>query len=147
MSAILAFFLSPIGRLIGVGVLSALIAGVGVGWAVSTVKNGQIASIKAEQAQANAAAAQAMLKKFQDQAAVIVSAAQAYAMVQGDLDLKIGDIQKGLKSVIAKRPLAVGCKPDADRLRILTDAVAAANAASGSGSKPSGPVPPANGTH
>jgi hypothetical protein len=145
LGAIVAFFLSPIGRLIGVGALALIIGGVGAGWAVAKIKDAQIDSIQAADAKADADRAKAVLAKFEIDAQRIMVAAQSYALVQGALDLKIGDIQKGLKSVIAKRPLAVGCKPDADRLRVLTDAVTAANTAAGS--KPGPAVSPVNSPH
>lgn len=127
----IAFLLSPIGRLLGVAALTALLVGGGVWWATSTVYAGRIATIQGEYAKADAARANAVLAKYTADATVIHTAAQSFLAGQGVLSTKIADIQKDLLNVQAKTPLPRGCRPDSARLRILSAAVAAANAASG----------------
>jgi len=144
MGALIGFFLSPIGRLIGVGALAFIIGGVGAGWAVSTVKNGEIASIKGEQARANAAALAAALATLQKQQAEIVAQAQDYGRKEAALNVTIAGLKDDIGKIHFKTPLPVGCRSTPDRLRNLTAAVRAANQAAASG-QPSGPtVPPAH---
>jgi hypothetical protein len=145
MGALIAFFLSPIGRLIGVGLIASVLAGGATFWLTSQGYKATISQMKADEAKAEAARSNAILAKYQAYAAQISAAAQTYVATQGALDTKIGDIQKGLKSVIAKTPLPRGCKPTADRVRVLTTAVSAANSAAGPSSGPT--VPATNGTH
>lgn len=48
------------------------------------------------------------------------------------------DLQKRLAAIRRANPVAVGCVLDADRLRLVTEATAAANAAAGRGAGPDG---------
>lgn len=123
------WLLSPLGRLVGVGVLSLIIGGVGAGWGVAKIKDAQIASIQAADAKADADRANAVLKKFQEQAAIITASAQAYLTIQGDLDLKIAGLKNDIGKIHFKTPLPANCRSTPDRLRNLGAAIDAANAA------------------
>lgn len=129
MSAILAFFLSPIGRLVGVGIVAALIAGSAATWATATIYGARISKMEAAQASSERDLANAALKKFTETAARINLAASGYTAATGDLGKKLDLIQTDLKNVQTKKPLPANCHADADRLRNLTAAVAAANSA------------------
>lgn len=131
VSAIVAFFVSPIGRLVGIGILAALIAGSAATWATATIYGARISDMKAEQASRDRDAANAVLKKFTETATRINAAANDYTAVAGDLGKKLDTIQTDLKNVQAKSPLPHDCKPTSDRLRSLTAAVAAANSTAG----------------
>lgn len=131
MSAVFAFFLSPIGRMVGIGLLAALIAGSVAIWATSTIYGARISDMKATQAMRDRDLANAALKKFTETAARINTAALGYTAATGDLGKKLDSIQTDLKNVQNKKPLPVGCKPDADRLRSIAAAVAATNSIAG----------------
>lgn len=135
----IAFFLSPLGRLIGVAALAAFLAGSAATWATATIYGARISEMKAEKASEEAARANAVLVKFTAQATIINGAAQEYAAAQGTLGTKLDTIAKDLKNVQARRPLPRNCAPDADRLQNLRAAVDAINPTVGH--SPSGPVP------
>lgn len=131
MSALIAFFLSPIGRMVGIGLLAALVAGAAATWATSTIYRARISDMKAVQASHDRDLANAALKRFTETAAQINAAATGYTAAAGDLGKKLDSIQTDLRNVQNKKPLPAGCKPDVDRLRNLTAAVAASNSAAG----------------
>jgi hypothetical protein len=145
MGALITFFSSPIGRLIGVGAIAAILAGGATFWLTSQGYKATIAQMKANEAKADADRANAVLAKYEADTAIIHDAANAFAATQGTLVSKLDTISKDLKNVQAKHPLPANCKPDADRLRNLEAAVAAANAAAGLGAGPA--VPTANRPH
>ena len=90
-------------------------------------------TLKAEKALSDFKAAQAdeALKKFKTDADRIVTASDAYTANVTTLKGSIDGIATELKNVQAKNPLPHGCKPGPDRLRVIGNAVSAANAATG----------------
>jgi hypothetical protein len=109
--------------------LSAVLAG-GVAWyATSLPYKAEIANMKAAQAQSIAANAQAALKQYAGDAATINAAANGLIAIEQGLNSKFGSLTLDLASHEKAVPLPADCKPDAFRLRVLSDAVAAANAA------------------
>ena len=77
------------------------------------------------------AEAAASLKKFQDTAKTIEAASGAYVAEQTVLKGQFDVIAKDLKDVQAKTPLPAGCRLAPERLRVIRNAVSAANAATG----------------
>jgi len=90
-------------------------------------------TLKVEKAFSDFKAAQsdAALKKFKADADRIVTASDAYTANVTTLKGSIDGIATELKNVQAKNPLPHGCKPGPDRLRVIGNAVSAANAATG----------------
>jgi len=139
---VLTFFLSPIGRLIGVGVIAAVLSAGATYWLTSQGYKATISRMEADSAKADAARANTVLAKYTADTAIIHDAATAFSAAQGDLGTKLDTISKDLKNVQAKRPLPASCKPDSERLRNLAAAVAAANAAAGLVTRPAVPATP-----
>ena len=110
-------------------IAAAVIAAAASGWAVHAIDNGSYQSLKAEQASQEAAAAQAALAQIQNWNKQILDAVNGYNAASSDLTGRISTIQRELRNVQAKTPLAADCKPDADRLHALQSAIAASNAA------------------
>lgn len=113
--------------LIGAGVL---LFGIGSGaYGMYEIDQGKYQALVAQHASEDAARTAASLKQFQDIAKQINDAAQRYVVFQGSLGNQIDLITKDLHNVTSKR-LPVDCKPDVGRLRVLHDAITAANSAS-----------------
>ena len=122
----IAFLTSPWGWLT-MALTALAIAGSGF-YAGDRWEKGNTMQARLELANYKNAEAAAALKKFQDTAKRIETASQAYTANTSALRGSIDVIVKDLKNVQAKKPLPRGCKPDADRLRSLGDAVSATNA-------------------
>lgn len=99
-----------------------------------------IANMKAVEAKADAERANQTLEKFEADAARIHDAAQGYADLQANLSSQISVISKDFKDAIKSHPLPLDCRPDDVRVRALTAAVAAANAAAGRVTVPAVPA-------
>lgn len=143
MSAIIAFFLSPIGRLIGVGLLAAFIAGAGATWATATIYGAKISDLKAEQANREKEAAQAALDAFIKNSKIIAAAAADYLNGKNPLAAKMDELARDLANAQHATPLPANCKPDSARVRSFNAAISAAND-SISGHSPGATVPPAH---
>jgi hypothetical protein len=90
-----------------------------------------VAGLQRDQAQASARDSQIALAQFQDDAGRIHAAAERFSGLQARFDQQFDTLSKDFHSAIQNHPLPADCVPDAVRLRRLTDAVAAANAAAG----------------
>jgi hypothetical protein len=123
------------------GLVSALLAAVGACYVTSLGYRLTIATLQREQAAAAAKDAQAVLAQFEGDASRIHAAADRFSGIQDTLGRQLDVISKDFHSAIKIHPLPADCVPDAERLRQLTQAVAAANAAAGG--QP-GPAVPAN---
>jgi hypothetical protein len=110
-----------------------LIAAFGAGmWLQGTIKDKQIAIIQrdaSEQTAVDATAAITTLQRFISQMQV---ASIDYGKNQDALFAKLDQIKKDFSKLAGLKPLPVDCRPDNERLRILTDAVTAANSAAAS---------------
>lgn len=76
-------------------------------------------------------AVQAGADHFRDATKMINEAATEHVSKTYKLEEKIKELQKELADAKKNRPLPVECRPDPDRLRVLKDAVTAANTAAG----------------
>lgn len=110
-------------------------------WATSIYYNGKIAAIELHDAQQDASNAKADLQQFQITAANINAASQGYIAVSGALNNKLANISKEFRNAKLNAPLPADCVPDADRLRVLSLAVTAANEAASVSSKSSAALP------
>jgi len=90
-------------------------------------KDAEIAELTAARAQADLSNANTALSDLREAGARIRQSADDYLAIKSDLGAKLDAIRKDLKN--AKKPLPVGCRPDAQRVRSLSDAVDAAKQA------------------
>lgn len=90
-------------------------------------KDAEIAELTAARAQAELSSATQALSDIQATGQKIRRHADDYLAIQSDLGAKMDAIRKDLKN--AKKPLPPDCRPDAQRMRGLSDAVAAAKQA------------------
>lgn len=113
------------------GLLSALLAAGAASYTTALAYRLTIARMQADRADADARRSDAALASFAAQIGRMQSAAQALEKVQGGLGRRFDDISKDFRDAIKSHPLPSGCMPDAGRMRALSQAVAAANAATG----------------
>ena len=90
-----------------------------------------ISQMQRDRADAEARSDEAALAGFAAQVGRIQTAARTLAGVQDGLDRHFGVISRDLQNAIKSHPLPSGCVPDVGRMRALSQAVAAANAAIG----------------
>ena len=76
-------------------------------------------------------AVQAGADHFVDANKMINETAIEHVRNTDELNKQIAELKKELAHAKKNRPLPVDCKPDSDRLRVLADAVTAANTAAG----------------
>ncbi len=84
-----------------------------------------IDELKLAQSQEHTANATASLQQLQSFISNMHSASVGYAANIADIDTRFAALQKGLHFA---KPLPASCRPDTDRVRALSAAVAAANA-------------------
>lgn len=107
----------------------AIVAGV-VGWTANGWRlNGKIATIKAEYAQAETVAHQQALQDLVTATAEIKRAADEYTTVETRTSRKIDVLRKEVGEYAKQNPLPAECRPDAIRVRKLSDSIDAANEA------------------
>lgn len=114
-----------------IGLLSALLAGGTASYLTALSYRLTIAQMQRDQADANLRNSQAALADFTAQARRIQTAAQSLVGVQGGLDRRFDVITKDFQDAIKNHPLPSGCMPDGGRMHALSQAVAAANTATG----------------
>lgn len=116
---------STTGRLAGSAVLAgALFA---AGWVTNGWrKDAELAELTAARAQADVATANQALGELRAAGADIRARADEYRAIQSTLGTRLDAIQKELKNA---KPLPADCRPDAGRVRMLSDAVDAAKQA------------------
>ena len=106
-------------------VAGCLIAGFVAGWLVNGWRlSASIAGEKAEVVQANA-------DHFADVSRKVNTEANQYVKKTYELKNEIDSLKKELAHAKKNRPVPADCRPDPDRLRVLKDAVTAANTAAG----------------
>jgi len=114
-----------------VGLALAIFTGI-AGWTANGWRlSGERESLKATRANEQLTVAQTALSDLAKASSNIRQAATDYAGIQNSLGAKIDAIQKGMKSA-PPVPLPPDCKPTADRMRAVSDAISAANAATAS---------------
>lgn len=97
------------------------------GWAINGWrKDAEIERMKTASAQADVASANQALEDLQQAGATIRAKADEFSGIQTTLVAKMDAIRKDLKNA---KPLPADCRPDDVRVRNLSDAVDAANAA------------------
>lgn len=104
------------------GLLVGVVVGVAQEWRLGV----KIAECQRDQAQAQASAATTSLSQLTTDLQGVAAAARRASETAEQLPAQISIISKALKDA---KPLPAGCRPDADRVRSLTDAVRAANRA------------------
>ena len=105
--------------------LGLLIVSFIAGWVVNGWRHEKAQAVeKAETVQANADHFRDVTKKVNDEASQLLS--KTY-----ELKSQISKQKKELANAQKNNPVTADCKPDADRLRIIRDAVTAANTAAG----------------
>jgi len=111
---------------IGAGAVAAALC-FGAGWAINGWRLGaDVANLRAERAQEQAAQATAAVSTLQADAAAIHQAASEYAGIRSTLVPTIAALTKELRNA---KPLPVDCRPDDVRVRNLDAAIDAANQA------------------
>ena len=90
------------------------------GWRLSSSYQAE----KAEVVQAND-------DHFADASKKVNDSAKVYRSTSGQIKSQIAVLKKELNDAEKTNPVPVDCRPDADRLRVLKDAVTAANTAAG----------------
>ena len=112
-------------RAIGVGLLAAGIFA--AGWAANGWrKDAEIAEMKAAAAKTNLAAANQAIDDLGKASATIRTKADEFAGINTTLGVKLDAIRKDLKNA---PKLPADCRPDAGRVRLMSDAVDAAKQA------------------
>lgn len=107
--------------------IAAFCLGVGFasGWLINSWRLSS--SYQAEKAEA----VQASADHFRDATKEINDSANEYLGNSEQLEKQIAELKKELVHAKKNYPVPVDCRPDADRLRVLKDAVTAANTAAG----------------
>ena len=126
----IGLLLSPLGRLFGVGAISAVLAALSVGWLTHKVDQAEIEKLKAARASESLVQAYDALRRIGEASKAMNDSAASYGLLREDIDSKFASISEGLKNVQVKVPLPRDCVPDAGRVRSLAAAVDAANAQS-----------------
>ena len=100
-----------------------------VGFVAGWIVNGW--RLSADSTTEKLSAVQSNADHFRDATKMINEAATEHVSKTYKLEEKIKELQKELADAKKNRPLPVECRPDPDRLRVLKDAVTAANTAAG----------------
>lgn len=109
------------------GYAMAALVGAGAAWFVLGAIYGQErAESRLEQARDDVAVMRDAIRQTNDDMHAIAANARAAAAVGPELTASIGALSKALKNA---NPLPAGCRPDASRVRNLTDAVRATRGA------------------
>lgn len=91
------------------------------GWTINGWrKDAELAELTAARAQADVATANQALGDLRAAGAEIRARADEYRAIQSTLSTRLDAIQKELKNA---KPLPADCRPDAGRVRMLSDAV------------------------
>ena len=128
MGTISKFLIGWKGYVAAAGVAAVFAASTAV-WATSTIYGARIANLNASIATEHANNAEASLAQFTSDAGKIHDAAIQFGGIKNDLNVSLTKLSKDFANVSSSHPLDPKCRPTADRLRILSLAVAAANAA------------------
>jgi hypothetical protein len=113
------------------GLLCGLLAAGVASYATALNYRLTISQMQREEAETDARSSEVALAQFAGQARRIQTATENLADVQGGLERRFTVISRTLQDAIKSHPLPSGCMPDAGRMRALSQAVAAANAAIG----------------
>ena len=106
-------------------IAACLIAGFTAGWLVNGWRLSS--SYQAEKAEV----VQAGADHFADASRKVNDSATEHVRNTDELNKQIAELKKELAHAKKNNPLPADCRPDADRLRLLKDAVTAANSTAG----------------
>lgn len=112
---------------LGVGLLAALLSGSGIYWVTSRGYQTTIAEMRVTEAQTQTTSIQLSLEHLQKFISTMDSANTDYQASTQLLLTRLDGLQKEFHNATKASPLPADCRPDAERLRLLTSAVAAAN--------------------
>lgn len=105
----------------------AALAGAGAAWYLLAAVHGEeLATLQLDRTTADLVVARASIQQTNRDLQVMAESARAAAAIGPELTASIGALSKALKNA---NPLPAGCRPDADRVRNLTDAVRATRGA------------------
>jgi hypothetical protein len=120
------------------GYAAAAAVGAVAAWFVLDAFHGrEIAELRLEQSRDDLSVAREAIQQTNDDLQVMAANARAAAAAGPELTASIGALSKALKNA---NPLPAGCRPDADRVRNLTDSVRAARGPA-AGQQPSRALP------
>lgn len=109
------------------GYAAAALAGAGTVWCVLGAVHGrELAEVRLERIADDLVVARGSIEQTNRDLQAMAQNARAAAAIGPELTASIGALSKALKNA---NPLPAGCRPDADRVRTLTDAVRAARGA------------------
>lgn len=109
------------------GYAAAALVGAGAAWYVLAAAHGkELAELQLDRAAHDLAVARASIQQTNRDMQAMAENARAAAAIGPELTASIGALSKALKNA---NPLPAGCRPDADRVRNLTDAVRATRGA------------------
>lgn len=124
-----SFIPSPYNWIAAAVVALALVAGgaAGANYVRGNVDQVKYDALALKVSQSHTASVAASLSQLQGFISTMDAAGGDYTMALASIKTQFATIQKELTNATLK-PLPADCRPDAGRLRVLTDAVAAANA-------------------
>lgn len=109
------------------GYAAAALVGAGAAWYVLGAVHGrELAELQLERTTDDLAVARGSIEQTNRDLQAMAANARAAAAIGPELTASIGALSKALKNA---NPLPADCRPDADRVRNLTDAVRAARGA------------------
>jgi uncharacterized membrane-anchored protein YhcB (DUF1043 family) len=126
-------WLTGIWGYLGAAVVAGAIAGYSSYWVTSRGYQTEIAQLKLEQANARVESVQGSMDQLQHFITSMNAASTDYqASTQILLD-HFAALQREFHNAIKAAPLPADCRPDAQRMRVLTEAITAANSDSAAG--------------
>ena len=105
--------------------IAGLIVGLTAGWFANGWR------LSADSTTEKLSAVQSNADHFRDATKMVNETATEHVRNTDELNKQIAELKKELAHAKKNRPVPADCKPDPDRLRILADAVTAANTAAG----------------
>lgn len=105
--------------------IAGFVCGLAIGWLVNGWRLSS--SYQAEKSEV----VQSKADHFRDATKKVNEAATEHVRNTDELNKQIAELKKELAHAKKNRPVPADCRPDADRLRVLADAVTAANTAAG----------------
>jgi hypothetical protein len=115
---------------LSVGAVLLLLAGASTGWVVNGWRmSAALAEAREARAVDSAESARSALADFAEGASKVRAMADSYNSERTALVGKLDQLSKDFKSYAKDKPLPADCRPDAGRVRSLSEAVAAAKQA------------------
>ena len=96
-------------------------------WITHNHYSAVISDMKATQAEAAKSVAETNLQDYKDAAKSIKEAAASATSEKDTLNVKLDKISKQIKAISVNNPLPADCKPDANRMQNLSDAIQSTN--------------------